>query len=56
MRKLPYMMSILDMPLYNEDGSLGKGAAVLKKNSKDDEVTIPLLPQNVGVSMPRSLK
>jgi hypothetical protein len=35
-----YMMSILDIPFYNEDGSLGKGVSVLKKNPKDDEVTV----------------
>ena len=35
-----YMMSVLDIPFFNEDGSLGKGAAVLKKNPKDDEVTV----------------
>lgn len=35
-----HMMSILDIPFYNEDGSIGKGVAVLKKNPKDDEVTV----------------
>lgn len=35
-----HMMSILDIPFYNEDGSIGKGVAVLKKNPQDDEVTV----------------
>lgn len=35
-----HMMSILDIPFYNEDGSIGKGVSVLKKNPKDDEVTV----------------
>jgi hypothetical protein len=36
-----HMMSILDIPFYNEDGSLSnKGVAVLKKDPKDDEVTV----------------
>ena len=35
-----HMMSILDIPLYNEDEYVGKGAAVLKKKPKDDEVTV----------------
>ncbi len=35
-----YMMSILDAPFYNEDGTVGKGVSVLKKNPKDDEVTV----------------
>jgi len=34
------LMGILDIPFYNEDGSIGKGVAVLKKNPKDDEVTV----------------
>lgn len=35
-----HMMSSLDVPLYNEDGSLGKGVAVLEQNPKDHEVTV----------------
>lgn len=35
-----YMMSILDVGLYNEDWSLGKGAALLKKNPNNNEVTV----------------
>jgi len=35
------MMNILDATLYNEeDWTLGKGAAVINKNPKDDEVTV----------------
>lgn len=34
------LMEVLDLPFYNEDGSIGKGVAVLKKNPKDDEVTV----------------
>jgi hypothetical protein len=34
------LMGALDIPFYNEDGSVGKGVAVLKKNPKDDEVTV----------------
>ena len=34
------LMGILDIPFYNEDGSIGRGVAVLKKNPKDDEVTV----------------
>lgn len=46
-----YLMSILDIPFYNEDGSLGKGVSVLKKNPKDDEVTVWQV-----VTQPASLK
>lgn len=34
------MMNILDVPLYNDDGSIGKGAAVIEKNPKDSEITV----------------
>lgn len=34
------LKAFLDVPIYNEDGSLGKGVAVLAKNPKDDEVTV----------------
>ncbi len=35
-----YMMSVLDIPLFNKDGSFNKGAAVLEKLPNDDEVTV----------------
>ena len=35
-----YMMSILDVQLFNKDWSLGKGAAVIDKNPHEDEVTV----------------
>ncbi len=35
-----HMMAILDAPFYNEDGTVGTGVSVLKKNPKDDEVTV----------------
>lgn len=35
-----HLMSVLDIPFYNDDGTVGKGVAVLKKNPKDDEVTV----------------
>jgi hypothetical protein len=34
------MMKIFDERLFNKDGSIGKGASVIEKNPKDDEVTV----------------
>ncbi len=34
------MMKILDERLFNKDGSPGKGASVIEKNPKEDEVTV----------------
>lgn len=35
-----YFKSVLNVPFYNDDGSVGKGVSVLKKNPADDEVTV----------------
>jgi hypothetical protein len=37
---LEYIKKVLDLPLYNSDGTLGTGFSVLAKNPKDDEVTV----------------
>ena len=37
---LDYIKKMLDVPLYNSDGTLGTGFSVLAKNPKDDEVTV----------------
>jgi len=34
------LMKILDERLFNKDGSFGKGASVIEKDPKDDEVTV----------------
>lgn len=45
------MMSILNVPFYNSDGSIGKGVSVIDKNPKDDEVTVWQV-----ITQPESLK
>ena len=46
-----YMMSILNVPFFNNDGTIGKGVSVIEKNPKDDEVTVWQV-----VTQPESMK